>query len=167
VRRSLAIALVLPALALPFAGCGEKGMAPTPPACITSSGVWLTALADAPKDVALDQSTPISDCLPKDQTAAQQEEVGRTAVEVATQLSRFMKTGAGPGGQADYESSAEAAVMAGYLVGAVQKAAKETEGIHATLVQRIESAATNSLDGASQKLQGAYQRGHEAGLESG
>jgi len=165
VRRTLAFALILPALALPFAGCGGKGMGPTPPACITAPQVWLTALSKAPGDVAIDQSTPISTCLPKDQASAQQEEVGRTAVEVATQLSRFIK--AGEGAQKDYESSAEAALMAGYLVGALQRGAKETEGIHTTLVNRVEAAATNGLSGASQKLQGSYQEGHKAGLESG
>lgn len=162
-RKSLALALVLPVVALAFVGCSDGRKVSTPPACLTVASTWVTALADAPERVLLDGTTPISLCLPKDQSAAQHEEVGKTAVATATQLSAFYKGS----GKAASSSARQAALMAGYLVGALDKAAESTEGIHATLVDRVESAATNGLDGAGQEMQGEYQRGHEAGLKNG
>lgn len=165
-RKSIAIVLVLPALALPFAGCGDGRQVATPPACMSASQDWITALAAAPDRVLIDQASPISDCLPKYQGAAQVEEVGDTAVETATRLSAFLRAGSGQAGD-DYESSAEAALMAGYLVGAIEKGAASTNGIHHTLVQRVKAAATNNLGEASPKLRAQYRKGREAGLESG
>ena len=164
-RRSLAFALVLPAVALAFTGCTDGRKISTPPACLTAASSWVTALADAPDEVLLDGNTQISTCLPKDQSVAQHEEVGKTAVTAATQLSAFYKSGK-VGGKVS-SSARQAALMAGYLVGAVSKGAASTEGIHQTLVDRVEAAATNGLDGAGQELQGEYQRGHEAGLKNG
>ena len=57
--------------------------------------------------------------------------------------------------------------MAGYLVGAIEKGAEDTEGIHAALVDRVEAAATNGLEGANQQIQGAYQKGYAAGQAKG
>jgi hypothetical protein len=162
--------LILPALGLLFSGCSDGRKVATPPACLSASSTWVTALSSAPDQVLLQEVTPISDCLTKGQSAAKQQEVGKTVVETATQLGAFYKvankTGAGKN-QAGSDSAEQAALMAGYLVGAIQKGAEETEGIHATLTDRVETAATNGLDGASQQIQGAYQKGHEAGLEKG
>ena len=77
------------------------------------------------------------------------------------------QTGSGEKVNQGSASSEQAAIMAGYLVGAIEKGADETEGIHATLVDRVEAAATNGLAGADQQIQDAYQQGHEAGLQSG
>ncbi len=159
-RRTLAFALVVPALLLPLAGCGSEGKVPTPPPCLAAPAAWTGALKSAPDQVLLHRVTPISLCLPKDQSPAQQEEVGRVAVEVATRLSAKSKSGSASAG-------ASSALMAGYLVGALEKGADETEGIHSTLVDRVEAAATNGLDGRDQEIQAAYQRGYEAGLKSG
>jgi len=164
VRKSLAFALVLPALAVAFAGCSDGRVIPTPAACLTTPATWVTALHSAPGDVALNQSTLISTCLPANQSAAQHEEVGKSAVDTATQLAVFYKSDKG---QDTSKSAVQAALMAGYLVGALQKGAEETEGIHAALIDRVQSAATNGLGDAGQQVQGAYQRGHEAGLENG
>ncbi len=163
-RKSLAIALILPAFALAFIGCSSGAKIPTPAACQATPEIWLTALAEAPDQVRIEGDSLISECLPANQSAAHQEEVGRTAVEVATRLAAFIKT---DGANGDFESSAEAAMMAGYLVGAMTKAEAKTEGIHATLLDRVEAAATNGLDGASKKVQQTYQRGYEAGRETG
>ncbi len=175
VRKTLAFALILPALALPFAGCSDGRKIATPPACLSDSSTWVTALAAAPDQVRISEATPISECLVKDQVAAQQQEVGKTAVEAATRLAAFYKGAGKTGKQTDTgtkvsggsASSEQAALMAGYLVGALQKGAGETDGIHATLVNRVEAAASNGLDGADQQVQGAYQKGHQAGLDSG
>lgn len=163
-RKSLAICLLLPAFAIAFAGCSSGKMLPTPAACQTTPEIWLGALADAPDQVLLEQSTPISECLPEDQSAAQQEEVGRTALDVATTLSASIKKTPEGG---EFKTADQSALMAGYLVGALEKGANETDGIHDTLIDRIENAATNGLDGASQEVQGAYQAGYQAGLEKG
>jgi hypothetical protein len=161
------LAIVLPTLALAFYGCSDGRKVSTPPACLTAEATWVTALADAPQQVLLDGNTPISSCLPKYQSAAQHEEVGKSAVASATQLAVFYKDG-GKGKNASPSASArQAALMAGYLVGALAKGAEETEGVHETLVNRVEAAATNGLEDAGQELQGAYQQGHEAGLKNG
>ena len=57
-----------------------------------------------------------------------------------------------------------ATIRAGYLVGALKKGAEGTDGIHATLVQRVEAAATNNLDEAQRA---EYERGLEAGSDEG
>jgi len=168
VRRALLSTLVVPALVLVFAGCGSDDEPdPTPTACLTDPNVWLTALEAAPGEVRLEGTTPISGCLPADQPAGLQAEVGRIAVSAATVLA----AGDGKGdekvmagrGEAHGE---EAAVRAGYLVGAIERGAEGTQGINATLVDRVESAATNFL-GDDQDLHDAYRQGYEAGLESG
>ena len=163
-RKPFALALILPALALAFTACGSGAKLPTPAVCLTTPGMWMTALAEAPDQVLIEDAAPISDCLPSDQAAAQQEAVGRTAVEVATRLSTFVQEN---GRNGDLESPAEAALMAGYLVGAVERGAADSEGIHDTLASRVEAAATNGLDGAGPKLERLYRKGYEAGLESG
>ena len=167
-RRTLAFALILPARVITFAGCSDGRKVATPPACLSAEATWVTALSDAPDQVLLEQVTPISECLPENQSASQHEEVGKTAVETATQLAAFYKADdSGKKVQPGTASSAQAALMAGYLVGALSKGAEDTEGIHATLINRVKAAATNGLDKASQEVQGAYQKGHQAGLESG
>ena len=166
-RRSLALILILPVLAVAFAGCSDGRKIPTPAACQSTPAKWLAGLTSAPEQVMIEESTLISECFPADQSAAQQEEVGRTTVEVATALSDGIGAKAGSKQAADVPTGATAAIQAGYLVGAVEKAAESSAGIHATLVERVEAAATNGLDAEDQEIQGAYQRGYEAGLESG
>jgi len=168
VRRALLYTLIVPALVIGFAGCGDDDEpAPTPAACLTDPRAWLTALEAAPGEVRLEGTTPISDCLPADQPAGLQAEVGGNAVNAATVLAAGNRKGQekvlAERGEAHGE---EAAVRAGYLVGAIERGAEDTQGINATLVDRVESAATNFL-GEGQELQGAYQRGYEAGRESG
>ena len=86
-RRSLALILILPVLAVAFAGCSDGRKIPTPAACQSAPAKWLAGLTSAPEQVMIEESTLISECFPADQSAAQQEEVGRTTVEVATALS--------------------------------------------------------------------------------
>lgn len=165
-RKTLALLLLIPVLAVPFVGCTDGRKIPTPAACHTAPEFWLTALAEAPDQVLLDESTPISDCLPPDQAAGPQEEVGKTAVDVATTLAASVK-GNSKSTTADSPTAGQAALMAGYLVGALEKAAKETKGIHATLLQRVEAAATNGLEQAGPAVRNEYRTGYEAGLKDG
>lgn len=148
---------------LMVSGCSQKDPPATPVACLEDEQRWLRALAEAPGPVMIEGTTRLSACLPPDQEAARQEEVGLIAVSAAVALARGARGEADPAGPA----GARAALEAGYLVGALEKGADRTQGIHATLVNRVESAATNGLGDAAPEVRAAYGRGHEAGLESG
>jgi hypothetical protein len=100
-RRGLAIA----ALALAaVAGCGEED-ADTPTACLAGSSAYLEALRVAPEPVLLEGSTPISDCVPADQDAAELGQVGEQMITAATQLN----AGEGGGIHADLVRRLDAA----------------------------------------------------------
>ena len=58
----------------------------------------------------------------------------------------------------------EAAIRAGYLVGALERGAEDTGGIHAILLDRIRSAATNGLTGPAETH---FEIGYQAGLRLG
>ena len=164
--RKTALCLILPVLALLLSACSDGRKVETPVACHATPERWLTALAEAPDQVLLENVTPISACLPADQSAAKQEEVGLTALEVANNLSGTIKASGGVAAGKNPNAD-RAALMAGYLVGAIEKGAGETDGIHDTLVTRIEAAATNGLDQAGQAIQGEFQVGYEAGRRDG
>lgn len=174
-RRSLTLALLLPAFALSLAGCGKQEPVTTPVACLGGLHQWLSALNEindtgqtpVEAEVNLGGETLISDCIPPDQPAGQQETVGRTAVDVATGLARRTRSTGPPDSDAVWMVPLRSAYAAGYLVGALERGAKSSQGIHATLVDRVESAATNGLDARPEALQEAYEEGRGAGLESG
>lgn len=174
-RRSLAIALVLPALAFASAGCGKEEAVITPAACLEGEATWLDALKEVganggrpiEKQVLLGGETPISDCIPADQTAARQQTVGRTAVAAASYLSRAVRNTGYANIDGEWVSAFDPAREAGYLVGALERGAERSQGIHATLVERVRSAATNGLDRMSENEQNEYDHGYEAGRESG
>lgn len=147
------------AVALLSGGCGE-GEDETPAACLDGAGSYLGALARAPGEVRLTGEVPISECLAENQPGGDLATVGATMVAVATQLNREAR--AEPGGSA--------AVRLGYLLGAAERGAEETEGIHADLLRRLDAAARYSPDGSSPAaapFQAAYERGREAGLAAG
>lgn len=169
-RRSFVIALLLPTFALMGSGCGKDEPTRTPVACESGTESWHEALLRREPRL-LEGETPISACLPADQTAADQETVGRIATEVASELSRHLQRevprleltvdrayGPGPTGYAE---------ALGYLVGSLERGADKSQGIHATLVNRVEAAASNRLDGYPEVVRKSWQEGYEAGLESG
>jgi hypothetical protein len=156
VRRALTASIV--ALLLLISGCGS-GDDSTPAACLRPQAVYLTALSAAPEDVRLADDTSISSCLVENQAAGELTRVGLVLVRTTTTLNERARRS--PDGLAP--------VQLGYLLGAVEKGAEDTSGIHTALVRRIEAAATFSpggkpLPGA---FDAAYQRGMEAGRESG
>ncbi|MGA7434953.1 MAG: hypothetical protein WBW44_04955, partial [Solirubrobacterales bacterium] len=61
----------------------------------------------------------------------------------------------------------KAAIDGGFLVGAMEKGGEGSEGIHATLIERVRNAVTNGLDGASSAKKGHYEAGLEAGRDIG
>lgn len=152
-RRSLSISFAIPVVILALAGCGRQDEVTTPAACLEPVSAWQDALDAAPGEVALD-GVPISDCLPADQPVGEQETVGLTVVELATILARD--------GLDD-----RTAFEAGYLVGALERGAGSTQGIHATLIDRVSTAASNGLSGRSEAVRTAYQDGYDTGLADG
>jgi len=155
VRTPLAITL---AAAVVILGCGETDT-DTPDVCFESPANITAALRNAPEPVALDGDTIISDCLVRNQSEGDLVNFGTNITEVATGLGADASK-PGPAGL-------KAAIDAGYLVGALEKGAEETDGIHATLLDRVTSAASNGLSGASELKRDHYEAGREAGKKNG
>ncbi len=156
VRRLLLIPLFLVSFAL-FA-CGDDDPS-TPVACLEGPDKIQTALVTAPDPVMIDGTVPISDCLVADQPTGDLVDFGADTVIVATRLGT-QAGGSGP-------EAIRAAIQAGYLVGAMEKGAEGTAGIHTTLVDRVTSAATNELEQTGDGAQVHYDAGREAGRKYG
>src|SRR5215207_1511312 len=132
-RRLLLPPALAVSLALLAAACGGTDDE-TPVACLNGPGAYLRALERAPEEVRLPGGTPISGCLAENQSAGDLAAVGNATLEAATALNAEAR--ADPGGAAN--------VRLGYLIGAVQAGAEETDGVHAELVRRLLAAATYS-----------------------
>jgi hypothetical protein len=156
VRRCLSIAVVLALLAA--AGCGGTGDS-TPVACLTGPGAYTRALDGAPGKVTLAGGVPISDCLAENQQAGDLATVGEEMLRAATALNAQAR--ADPGGAAN--------LRLGYLIGAVQRGAARTNGIHVELIRRLTTAATynRGKQVLGTDFKRAYRRGFDAGLAGG
>lgn len=156
-RASPAIVLMA-AAALLGSGCGNQGDS-TPVACLEGSRAYLTALDDAPGEVKLDRETPISDCLAENQQGGDLATVGTAMVAAATALNAEAR--AAPRGSAS--------LQLGYLIGAAQRGADRTEGIHADLLRRLTVAARYApgRQSLSPAFLRAYRQGFDAGKTSG
>ena len=99
-------------------------------------------------------ATPVA-CLVEDQQAGELTRVGLALVRTATALNDSARQA--PGGQAN--------LALGFLVGAVEKGAEDTNGIHADLVRRIEAAAEFSP--AGRPLPAAFRRSLVRGEQAG
>lgn len=155
-RRSLAIAAL--SLGLIASGCGSPDDS-TPVACLEGAPAYLRALEGAPGEVELGGTTPISDCLAENQTGGDLASVGAAMLTATTKLN--VEARGEPGGAAN--------LQLGYLLGAAQRGADGTEGIHTELIRRLSAAARYSPD--NQPLPAtfldAYQRGFDAGRARG
>jgi hypothetical protein len=150
---------ILAALAgLALAACGDDDPK-TPTACSADADEYRVALAEAPGEVRLDGTTPLSDCLVEGQSGGELAQVGEAMVTVATRLNA----------EARRDPAGEAAVQLGYLVGAVQEAASTTGGIHQDLVIRLDAAARFSGPGGPfpASFERAFGAGYAAGQASG
>jgi hypothetical protein len=159
-RLPIAIVLGLACLAaLAAAGCGSQNDNSTPVACLEGEAAYLVALRSAPADVKLAGETPISDCLAENQQAGDLAGVGETLVTTATMLNAEAR--ADPGG--------DASLQLGYLLGAAQRGAEKTEGIHADLIRRLTVAARFAPDAQplSKKFLVTYAKGFAAGRADG
>lgn len=152
------LAISILALALLAAGCGSNGDS-TPVACLAGTDAYLGALGDAPAEARLSGETPISDCLAENQTGGALANVGAAMLATVTQLNA----------EARREPGGDAGIQLGYLLGAAQRGAEGTEGIHAELIRRLSAAARYSPDDRplSAAFRRAYRRGYDAGFERG
>jgi hypothetical protein len=152
-------AIVLLALLTAIAGgCGKQDNS-TPVACLEGANAYIRALSAAPGEVLLAGKTPISDCLARNQEGGELATVGEALVEAATRLNAEGR--AHPGGDAN--------LQLGYLLGAVQRGAGKTEGIHSDLVRRL-TVAARFAPGAqplTAEFLETYRRGFDAGRERG
>jgi hypothetical protein len=146
--------LLVAALPLLVTGCGSQGDS-TPVACLEGAGAYEQALRDAPGEVLLAGATPISDCLASNQKAGDLAQVGEAMVSTATSLSA----------RARAEDGGDAAVQLGYLLGAAERGAASSEGIHSDLVRRLTVAARYAPD--KDPLSPAFIRSYEAGYAAG
>jgi hypothetical protein len=136
------------------AGCGSQGDS-TPPACLEGASTYKKALQDAPGEVRLGGEIAISDCLASNQQAGDLSRVGEAMLETATSLSA----------QAREKDGGDAAVQLGYLIGAAQRGAETSEGIHSDLIRRLTVAARYAPGG--DPLSPAFMRSYEAGYAAG
>jgi hypothetical protein len=157
VRRSAPLILCVLLVALP--GCGSADEDSTPEACLSGPNNYFAALEKAADTVRLPGDVVISDCLVENQSAGDLATVGGTLVKVATELNARARRD--PGGPPT--------VQLGYLVGAVEKGASDTHGIHAELLRRIEAAALYGPAGKPPPppFDQAYRTGYAAGRDRG
>jgi hypothetical protein len=151
--------IALPSLVvLLAAGCGGPSGA-TPVACLEGPRVFLAALDDAPGQARLGGATPISECLVRNQAAGNLAAVGAAMLTAATKLNAEAR--AKPGGVAN--------LRLGYLLGAAERGAADTEGIHAELIRRLSAAARYSPGNRPlpPTLYRAYRSGYAAGQRNG
>jgi hypothetical protein len=157
--RRLAALLVLALSALGGAAACGAGEPPRPdPACIASPRAIERALTRAPAPVTLGSGTRLSDCIAKAQSDADLQNAGLVLTRVADDLSARAQRG-----------DAQAALGLGYLVGAARRGAAHTNGIHAELQHRMESAARPLSEEASRSptITRALARGLRAGEATG
>lgn len=147
------------ALALLVAGCGGGRDEETPVACLEGAAAYKQALARAPGAVELEGETPIEDCLAENQDGGELASVGEAMVEVATELNAEARQD--PGGKAT--------LQLGYLIGAAERGAEKTEGIHADLIRRLVVAARFAPGGEplSPAFLAVYKEGFDAGRKGG
>jgi hypothetical protein len=151
-RRPLLLSTIVVALVL--AGCGQPDDT-TPVACLEGAGTYLKALETAPGSVELRGETPISDCLAENQQGGDLATVGTAMVAAATSLNAEARSD--PGGDAN--------LQLGYLLGAAERGAARTDGIHAELLRRLSAAARYSPD--NQPLPPAFLSTYREGFDAG
>jgi hypothetical protein len=152
--------IVIACLALlGLAGCGGGRDTETPVACLEGASAYEQALSKAPGAVGLDGTTPIEDCLAENQSGGDLTAVGEAMIETATALNAEARRD--PGGQATLEL--------GYLVGAAERGAARTEGIHADLIRRLVVAARFAPGDQplSPAFLATYKEGFDAGRDGG
>jgi hypothetical protein len=155
--RVFAVTAFLVAFAL-AAGCGSSDDS-TPVACLEGPEAYERALSAAPDEVLLEGETLISECLAPNQSSGDLTRIGEALIETATELNAEAR--AEPGGDAN--------LQLGYLLGAVERGAEESEGIHSDLVRRLVVAARFVPDKQASPpgFLPTYSDGYAAGQRNG
>jgi hypothetical protein len=135
-----------------LAACGREETTP-PAACSSSSDAIITALAAAPGPVRLQGGVSLSTCVNKSRSDGDLQSIGALLTTAGDRLALTV------------DGNDTAALELGYLVGAVRKGARTTNGIHAEIVRRLEQVT--GLDGPSPARRAAYGRGLRAGERHG
>ena len=136
---------------LAFGGCGSR----TPPAhaCMEAQPAdILQALTHAPRDVALADGTPLSQCVRRTIDDSRLQALGATLTAAADELAQRTR------------ASDDDAFRLGFLIGAVDRGADQAAGLQEELANRIAGAATG-LDEGSRRA--ALLRGRAAGRRGG
>lgn len=141
-------------LAVLLAGCGASEE-PLPVACQADADAYAEALAAAPETVRLDETTTLAECVRRSSSDAELVAVGAQL----TTLGERLELRAAGGDRA-------AAVQLGYLIGATERAARDTEGVHAELAYRLERSGAAAID-AAPGVEGALAGGIRAGSARG
>jgi hypothetical protein len=150
--------LAFATLVLAALGCGSQDES-TPVACLEGAATYEKALREAPGKVLLGGETPISNCLVRNQSGGDLEQVGEAMVETATNLNA----------EAREQNGGDPAVELGYLLGAAQRGAEDGEGIHSDLVRRLTVAArfAPAEEPLSERFRREYRSGYAAGQKNG
>ncbi len=154
-----AVTSIIISCAVAITGCTRSSDVEVAPlVCLSGAEAYLTALEGAPGRVEMDGGTSISECLPPRQPGGELATIGSDLVAAATTLNEdALADPAGPW-----------ALRAGYLLGAVERAAESTNGIHSDLVRRVSAAARYIPPGGDPGLLvPAFDRGLEAGNTRG
>ncbi len=147
--------LVVAMLALLLAGCADRGDEPLPAACLDGPAALVLALQRAPAAVRLaDGSTRVSTCVRRVRSDGELQELGVALTTAADTLRRQVATDPG------------AAVMLGYLAGAVTAGADGNQSLAGELRRKVERVTALAAD-APLLARAAHDRGLRAGGSSG
>jgi hypothetical protein len=146
---SRAIAALLVAAAL--AGCSREEEPTLPASCLLGPDEVRSALASAPGEVRV-EGTRMSECVSQASDPGDIQTVGATYLAVAEALAP----------RARAEPQGAEARQLGYLVGAVRKGARRTQGYNLEIVRRLEQEAA-----AVERRSRAFREGERAGRETG
>jgi hypothetical protein len=143
--------LVLAGLAV--TGCGDH-RGPVAASCTSGSGPILTALRRAPGHAALSDGTKLSDCVSHAINDADLQNVGSSFIGAGDSLARRAQT------------DGVAAYRLGYLAGAAERGANQTEGIAMELVDRLDRFMGDSTV-MPPANRAEFARGRNAGRKRG
>lgn len=145
------VAILLTRVPLIIAFAGEEE-AEFPLVCRSGSGAVSKALQAAPGVARFDEGTPLSGCFTRASDTGDVQQISEDFLATASPLSRA----------AQGEPEGREALQLGYLIGAVERGAKATQGIHNTMLRRMQQEALG-LEGSSR----SYERGLAAGRARG
>jgi hypothetical protein len=138
-----------------LAGCVKQEPDPVPTSCVGEQAALLTALARAPRAVALPDGTRLSRCVSTARSDGDLQSLGLSLGRVADTL------------RARAAIEPDAALQLGYLAGAVRTGARRaSSGIADQLARRMTQLGTLA-PGASAASAAALARGARAGEVSG